>query len=726
MMKVSWKQESCNPGACGWCTRVCAKGAISISGGECHYCVQCDPQYAECLRACARGALWADKEGTIRVDADKCDGCGACERSCHYNGIKVKGSGGARKAVKCDPCKSLGIEKPVCVGFCPRSALTLFEAGEPRPLAGERASEFQEQVEQHSIEFVGDGKRIPAIASGPHAGQQELGHGVSFKVLQLPNGKSFKVLQEYGRVTIGELQGVGKCYVVSFPKLFAFDWHLAAQVKGLVIKRLSSSSLAALAAPARYFDASPRKARLAEVKRIALEFCNRVAPALEPERKDALAEIVAVDIAGFGPIEFLWAQDKDNLEEIEVNHPLEEIRVYHKKHGRCLTNLAFRGEKAFRKTVNKILWDIGKTLDASHSSVDAQLPDGSRLHAQVSPSALSGAMLSVRMPAREPWTITKLISNGTLSAEMAAYIWMAIEMRKAQIVIAGPPAAGKSTLLSALLAFQPKGEKVISIEEEISELRFYKNFTDWLPLSGVVKSRKEDAGRAGRETTNVQTCIDQVKNSLRSRPDRIVLGELRAEEAQELFAGANLGIPFLTTLHANEFGTAIIKRLRSPPMNVPVDTVSMLDIVVTLSTDAEKKRRVMQLSEICWKSRGNMPPEVSNSLERGKLEGLLGKVWEEGGEAAYVNNLWSFDPGTKEFEKNLESRARIISEFARHFAMGEKEARDELRRRADVLEALAKGGTVSFEAVGNALHEYSTTPQDKRRLFIARAGRVWK
>jgi flagellar protein FlaI len=316
---------------------------------------------------------------------------------------------------------------------------------------------------------------------------------------------------------------------------------------------------------------------------------------------------------------------------------------------------------------------------------------------------------------------------GTANAELGAFLWMAVEMKKSQIIITGAPATGKTSLLSSLLVFIPAGERVISVEEEINELRFYDKFINWIPLIGVYKERKDEAMRKGEEVSRLRTSMDQITNSLRMRPDRIALGELRGREARELFSGANWGISFMTTLHSKEVGTAVVKRIHSPPMKVPTDMLSMLDIIITLSTDVERNRKVIQCSEFNWRSRGELPDEIEGMIAEEKIPAKIrAQLWKEGEEIGFLNKLYEFNSKKGELENVGEYPSKTLNKYAQTFDLSEEELRDEFKRRVHVLNYLAKNGITNFFDVGKVVHAYYNTPKSKREDFIPRIKNIVK
>ena len=181
-----------------------------------------------------------------------------------------------------------------------------------------------------------------------------------------------------------------------------------------------------------------------------------------------------------------------------------------------------------------------------------------------------------------------MLSCGSLDANILAYLSMAVEARM-NMVVAGAPASGKTTLLSIIGSFIPKQSKLVVIEEDINELKFEEPVMNVTSLYG---------SRFGNINPS-----DQVINALRLRPDRIIIGEIRGREARELFSGANLGIPFITTMHSNEENLAIIKRLISNPMAVEARSMSMLDLAIYMRQSGVRSRIVSSINEYRWFSR---------------------------------------------------------------------------------------------------------------------------
>ena len=240
-----------------------------------------------------------------------------------------------------------------------------------------------------------------------------------------------------------------------------------------------------------------------------------------PGRIEPLSYIVAHDTAGYGPISMIL-EDKQNIEEIEINSPQSPIIIYSTKYGRCITNLRFSSEFAFRSAINRMITETEKEINENTPIIDAQVSD-LRVHAQIRPYAISGATASIRVGGRKEIDLGYLLSKQTATPDTMAYLWLAIES-KFNMIVSGAPASGKTTLLSALNAFVPTNEKVITIEEDVNEI----NSAGIGNVVALYGSRY-----------NSITPKEQVINALRMRPSRIIIGEMRGEEAKDLFMGAN-------------------------------------------------------------------------------------------------------------------------------------------------------------------------------------------
>ncbi len=305
------------------------------------------------------------------------------------------------------------------------------------------------------------------------------------------------------------------------------------------------------------------------------------------EGKEMLAYLVAHDVVGYGPFSMLL-EDSKNIEEIVVNTPTGNIGIYHAKYGFCITNLRFATEGDFRFMVNKLIEHSERGLNSMNPIIDAEIIQGSRIHAQIRPFAPSGAAASIRIGGKKNLDLRNLLKMNTATPEVFAYLWLAISAR-CNLIISGAPSSGKTTLLMALNAFMPRSERIVAIEEDANEIKYYSNFANAVNLQG---------SQSGPVTTK-----DQVINALHLRPDRLLVGELRGSEASEVFAGSNIGVPFMTTLHSSGNGMYILSRLGSKPMSVDNSLISMLDVSVFMKQNSLNTRVIESINEYRWLSR---------------------------------------------------------------------------------------------------------------------------
>lgn len=376
-----------------------------------------------------------------------------------------------------------------------------------------------------------------------------------------------------------------------------------------------------------------------------------LAPKVGQERARFLSYLVAQDTVGYGPIGILM-DDRESIEEIEINTPNSNIKVYHVKYGRCTTNMRFEGEAAFRHCINKLVCDADKELSDDTPIVEAQVK-GARVHAQIRPYALSGAAASIRLSGSRVVTPDFLVSKGTTNCDVLAYLWLALE-GGVNIVISGAPASGKTTLLSALFTFIPKYEKIVTVEEDIDELKMRLDINNTVSL-------------CGSKYGNKASTREQVINALRMRPSRLVLGEVRGDETKELFSCANLGVPFITTMHSSEGGAEVLKKLLVKPMSVEPKSLSMLDLVIYMKQIDISKRLLDEIYEYRWLSRAETEKvgfeiEGSDSVDISRTA-ANGTLNLDALKASKVIEAFSRKKGisSRLVLKELEKRSRFLS-----------------------------------------------------------------
>ena len=314
--------------------------------------------------------------------------------------------------------------------------------------------------------------------------------------------------------------------------------------------------------------------------------------------REALCREVLDEAVGLGPLEPLLAAP--DVTEIMVNRHDE---IYVERDGRLWRHAgAFTGEQSVRRVIERIVTPLGRRIDESSPMVDARLPDGSRVHAIIPPIALKGASLTIRkFPTRRPG-MPDLLAAGALSEAMAQFLARCVRLRK-NLVVSGGTGAGKTTLLNVLSNEIPEGERIVTIEDA-AELR--------LSHEHLVSLEARPSNQEGRGRIDIR---ELVRNALRMRPDRIVVGECRGAEAFDMLTAMNTGHEgSLTTLHANSARDALA-RLESMVLMAGLDLplvvvrehiAASIDIIVQQARLSDGRRVVASVAEVTGMESGRI------------------------------------------------------------------------------------------------------------------------
>ncbi len=327
------------------------------------------------------------------------------------------------------------------------------------------------------------------------------------------------------------------------------------------------------------------------LKQLKDEFRRKASVLIEkrmkiPEKtKAVLVASLVHDMLGLGQLEIFLA-DK-NLEEIVVNSSKEPVWVYHKEYGWLKTNIALKSEKQIQNYASIIARRIGRQISVLEPLLDAHLITGDRTNATLFPVSTKGNTLTIRKFARKPWTITDFVENSTLTSEVAAFLWLVIQY-ELNMIIAGGTSSGKTSFLNTLMPFIQPNHRIISIEDT-RELQL-PDYLHWVPLT-TREPNPEGKGRVDM--------LDLMVNSLRMRPDRIVVGEIRrAEQAEVLFEAMHTGHSVYATLHADTV-EQVVRRMTNPPINIPDVMLESLHAVGVMYRDRRRGiRKMYQLAEL--------------------------------------------------------------------------------------------------------------------------------
>ena len=308
------------------------------------------------------------------------------------------------------------------------------------------------------------------------------------------------------------------------------------------------------------------------------------------QMRNRLVSDMADEILGFGPIEPLLRDP--TVTEVMVNRP---DQVYCERFGKLeLTDIQFRDFDHIRHVIDKIVTPLGRRVDESSPMVDARLPDGSRVNAIISPLSLNGPVLTIRKFSVDPYTVEDLIGFGTLTQGMAAFLAACVKI-KLNILVSGGSGAGKTTLLNVLSSFIPEGERVVTVEDA-AELKLHQPH--------VVRLESRPPNIEGKGEIRIR---DLVRNCLRMRPDRIVVGEVRGGEALDMLQAMNTGHEgSISTIHSNTPRDALARLetmvmmsgMDLPSRAIREQVAAAIHMIVQIGRLSDGSRKVISVSEI--------------------------------------------------------------------------------------------------------------------------------
>lgn len=383
--------------------------------------------------------------------------------------------------------------------------------------------------------------------------------------------------------------------------------EMKARLHRTIVARLDLAKLSALPADRVH----------AEVSRLAEGLLQAENLPLSTAERDRLVGEVHHELFGLGPLETLLADP--SISDILVN---SYSSVYIERRGKLeKTAISFKDDEHLRRVIERIVSTVGRRIDEAQPMVDARLPDGSRVNAIIPPLALDGAVLSIRRFGTDPLRMPALIENGALTKEIAILFEMCVRARL-NIIISGGTGAGKTTLLNAMSAFIPADERIVTIEDS-AELQMQQ------PHVVRLETRPPNIEGRGEVTQR-----DLVRNTLRMRPDRIVIGEVRGPEAIDMLQAMNTGHDgSLTTIHANTARDALARlevmvqmtgmRLSDRAMRQQI--ASAVNLVVQVARLTDGTRRIVSIAEITGMEGETISMQEIFEFERTGVDGT-GKV----------------------------------------------------------------------------------------------------
>ena len=389
------------------------------------------------------------------------------------------------------------------------------------------------------------------------------------------------------------------------------------------------------------------------------------------------------DFLGYGIINILMLDPK--IEDISCNGLDTPIYVWHRDYESIATNVTYSSKTELARIVTRLSYKTGHQISVAQPLVEGTLPEGHRVQLTMEEVSKRGKTFTIRKFRSNPFTIIDLIKFGTISPKVAAYLWIIIENLRS-VMVCGATASGKTALLNCLSSFINPEQKVVTIEE-VRELRLHEN---WIPL--VTRPSYQPGVKE-------VTLFDLLKSALRQRPDYIIVGEVRGEEAYTLFQSIAVGHGGLCTIHADSV-KSVIKRLLSRPMNIPEMMLPLMNVIIQIGRikkEGKIVRRVMNVSEIVSRPISNVA-QITEIVEiKTRFE------WDPETDSYIFNEPSEID----HFLDNEKDVFTLISE-TNHIPL--EQIIEEQQRRELVLKWMTKKNIQSVQKVSEIIRNYYTDP----------------
>ena len=371
--------------------------------------------------------------------------------------------------------------------------------------------------------------------------------------------------------------------------------------------------------------------------------------------------------------------EDEGIEDISCDGHHVPIFIYHKKYNEITSNITFDNENELNSFVVRLAQICGKQISIYSPIVDGKLPDGSRLQTTLARTVTKGSTFTIRKFKENPLTPVDLISFQSLSMDMAAYFWMAIE-GGASILFCGGTASGKTTALNALSLFIPAAHKIISIEDTREVNLPHKNWIAGTTRQGF--SSSED-NKTGKDID----MFDLIRAALRQRPKVVIVGEVRGKEAYSLFQAMATGHTSYATVHASDIHT-LIQRLENPPISLPRALLTSLDIIVfqnAIDIAGKTVRRMTSVTEVV-----KLDPDTNQLIfmEPFKWISKTDDRFDSSGASKTLNNI------------------RVQNDWS------EEQLLKEIENRKLILEWMLKKDIRDYKDVGRIVADYSKYPEE--------------
>ena len=397
---------------------------------------------------------------------------------------------------------------------------------------------------------------------------------------------------------------------------------------------------------------------------------------VSPQSKDKIFYYIFQEFLGYGKIDIMM--NDDEIEDISCDGQDIPIFIYHKTYENIKSNVKYTDKEELDSFVIKLSQLCGKQISVYEPVVDGKLEDGSRLQTTLGKTITKYSTFTIRRFRKDPLTPVDLIENNTMSIEMAAYFWLAIE-KGASILFCGGTASGKTTMLNALSLFLPNTFKIVSVEDTREINLPHENWIAGTTRTGFTTT---DKNKSGKDID----MFDLIRVALRQRPRAIIVGEVRGKETYSLFQAMTTGHLSYSTVHASDMHS-LIQRLESPPINLPRALLTALDIIVflnNLTIKGKPVRRITNVTEII-----KLDPETN------RLVTISPFYW-----ISELNDTFRDTKGSK-----------ILKKIRLENMWDEDSLNKELNNRIKVLEMMMKNKKRSYLEVGKIITEYNNNPK---------------
>ncbi len=411
---------------------------------------------------------------------------------------------------------------------------------------------------------------------------------------------------------------------------------------------------------------------------------------LEPSTREKLGYYITRDFVGYGPIDAFMSDVR--IEDVSCDGVAIPLFIFHQKYESLKTNVVFADDEVLNSFVVSLGQRCGKQISVANPILDGTTHEGHRVQATYAREVTTrGSSFTIRRFKENPFTPVELITFGTASPEMVAYVWIAVEHGKSMMVCGGTASGKTATLNSAALFIRP-GAKIVSIEDTREINLPHEN---WIP--GTTRSGIGERGPDGKAPGEIDM-FDLVRAALRQRPNYIIVGEVRGKETYTMFQAMATGHPTMSTMHADSV-KSMVNRLENPPINTPRILLTALNFVVVQKharVGDSTVRRITQVVELV-----GFEPETNELI---------------------TNTVYEWDPATDSFI--YKGHSFLFDEIMEMKNMTHEEMEEEFQRRVDIINYMAEKNLLNFREIANIVVSYYQYPEETAKRIRDEMGWV--